>query len=212
MATQRPILEQLADAELSALRARCRQKSAVKGEPICLVGDESRSLFFIEKGAVHVTLDSMEGKEVILARLDAGECFGELSLILGTPRSANVIAALKTELLVLDHISFEQHAKEYNGFLMLLNEALATRLVNASGKIGDLALYDVYNRVYRTLRKQATKAPDGYYKLEKRPTHQELASMIGSSREMVTRTLLALEEEGRIETEGKRITFLDDSL
>jgi CRP/FNR family cyclic AMP-dependent transcriptional regulator len=91
---------------------------------------------------------------------------------------------------------------------------LATRLRAASTKIGELALYDVQDRVLRTLTALAKTAPSErteggvVHTVQKRPTHQELAAMVGATREGVTRALKSLEEEGAIQIDGKTITVL----
>jgi CRP/FNR family cyclic AMP-dependent transcriptional regulator len=100
---------------------------------------------------------------------------------------------------------------ENPGLSFALMKELALRLRAASAKIGDLALYDVYRRVARTLKSMAKPEIENDEEalvIDERPTHQELANMVGTSREMVTRALKGLEEDGCITVESKRIKVI----
>lgn len=96
---------------------------------------------------------------------------------------------------MLSESEFETQLREIPGFAFAMLEALAERLRAATAKIGHLALYDVYERVAKTLITLATQGEINgqlLWVVEKRPTHQELAAMVGTSREMVTRALKGL--------------------
>ena len=201
------ILSGLADDEVAALKPRLRQSKSTKGGLIVAEGAGDRTLYLLLNGSAHVTISSHDAKEVIISQLADGDFFGELSLITGNPRSANVVAMTNCTLLTLTADDFLAHTQKHSGLALALLRELAERLAHSSKKIADLALYDVYERVYRTLQRLAEPNNDGGQFLPIRPTHQELANMVGTSREMVTRTLLALEEEGRIRLDGKSIRF-----
>lgn len=203
-----PLLNELPAEELGRLSQVLKEKHVPKGTYIFYADEPGTSMMFVIEGLVHVTLDSHDGKEVILAQLGEGDFFGEIALLTGEERSANVVAAVDCRLLLLSDTDFKQHLLANTGLALAMLKAMAFRLRAASEKIGDLALYDVYRRVARTLRSLGTpKEKDGQriYLIEERPTHQELAAMVGTSREMVTRALKGLEEDGCIIVDQRRI-------
>jgi CRP-like cAMP-binding protein len=203
-----PLLSNLSDEELVSLAAMLARRRAPKGSFIVYADDPGPSLMFLLRGKVKITLGSDDGKEAVLANLEDGDFFGELALLTGEDRSANVVALGDCELLVLSKEDFHQHLMKNNGLVFAMARELALRLRSASNRIGDLALYDVYRRVARTLKSLGTQAEGQeppIFVIEDRPTHQELANMVGTSREMVTRAMKDLEEEGCIVVEGKRI-------
>lgn len=205
-----PLLASLDPDELERLSEVVVTKQARKNAYIVHADDPGASIMFVVEGAVKVTLTSSDGKEVVLALLQQGDFFGEISVLTGEDRTANVVAIDPTVLAVLSREQFEQHILSHTGLSAALLRAMGLRLKAASEKIGDLTLLDVYRRVARTLCYLADLGgnPDGERIIEKRPTHQELAGMAGTSREMVTRALKALEEDGHIKVDGKRITVV----
>ncbi|MDC0358753.1 Crp/Fnr family transcriptional regulator [Oligoflexia bacterium] len=203
-----PLLSTLDENELKQLAAVMRKVKAPKGKHVIYAEDEGNSLMFVADGKVKVSLVGEEGKEIVLAHFEQGEFFGEISLLTGEKRSADVIALTNCVLFVLTEHDFQNHISQNFGFTQALLKELALRLRTASEKIGDLALFDVYRRVARTLKSLAVEQEVGgqmVYVIEKRPTHQELAAMVGTSREMVTRALKGLEEDECISIDGKRI-------
>jgi CRP/FNR family transcriptional regulator/CRP/FNR family cyclic AMP-dependent transcriptional regulator len=207
-----PLLSKLEDEELERLAEVVISKKARRGSYLMHTDDPGASLMFVVEGSLKVTLMGTDGKEVVLALLNQGDFFGEISVLTGEDRSANVVALTDSLLAVLDKNTFEQHILAHTGLSHALLRAMALRLKAASAKIGDLTLLDVYRRIARTLQNLAiptnTEEPGGPRVIEKRPTHQELAGMAGTSREMVTRALKALEEDGHITVDGKTVTVL----
>ncbi len=203
-----PLLASLDQESRELLAADMRERSVPKGSFIIYAEDPGPSLMFLLDGAAKITLVSEDGKEVILAQMGPGDFFGEIALLAGGDRCANVVASSNCKLLVLPEEQFFEQCARNPNFSMALMRELALRLRASSAKIGDLALLDVYRRVSRTLVSLATsrgETASDALKVEKRPTHQELASMVGTSREMVTRALKGLEEDGHIAVEGKTI-------
>ena len=206
-----PLFAEISEAELNHLAAVLKERRAPKASYIVYAEDPGPSMMFIADGKVKINLMSNDGKEVVLATLAEGEFFGELALLTGTDRSANVVALTDCRLFVLNEEDFNAHLKEFTGFARGMLTELALRLRAASSKIGDLALYDVYRRVARTLKSIGTPVQNEgkeIFVIEERPTHQELAAMVGTSREMVTRALKGLEEDHCIVITGKKIEVL----
>lgn len=203
------ILKDLSSEEYKHLLSLLKEKSYQKNSTIVAVEETGASMMFILEGSVKVNLFSKEGKEVIITSLGEGDFFGEISLLTNTPRSANVVAQTVCKILVLEEAGFNEHISQYTGLSKAMLRELAHRLRLSSKKIGDLALFDVYRRLARTLRGMGTaqKTEEGkeFFVIESRPTHQELAAISGTSREMVTRALKGLEEDGCIKIIGKRL-------
>ena len=203
-----PVLKELPEEELTALDATFVEQKAKKGETVIRASEESDSMMFLLSGKMRVSLSASDGKEFVISHLDRGEFIGEISLLTGEDRSADVTAIEDSTLLVISREHFLAHTSKFAGLSQSLLRELALRLRKASLKLGELALLDVYRRVATTLRGIAEESEaDGrrVFVVEQRPTHQELSAMVGTSREMVTRALKGLEEDGHIKVEGKKI-------
>jgi CRP-like cAMP-binding protein len=171
-------------------------------------------LIFIREGKFRVTLVGEDGKEVVLAHLEQGGFFGEISLLTGKERTANVISMSECVLYILRQADFERHVQEHSGLALALLKALAIRLGKTSERVGDLVLFDVYRRIAKILYSMGEEQViEGIRTrvVAKRPTHKELAAMAGTSREMVTRALKELEEDGILHLVGKDRVILYQS-
>lgn len=201
------LLKDLNSTELSNLGQVLIERRIPKGSYVVYADDPAKSLMFIAEGELKVSLKSTDNKEVIVAQLEEGDFFGELALLLNEDRSANVVATADCVIYVLPAEQFEAQILMNSGLALAMLKELAARLKASTVKIGDLALYDVYRRIFRTLASLGVEK-DGGREIEKRPTHQELAAMAGTSREMVTRALKGLEEDGYISSEGRKIKVI----
>ncbi len=204
------LFDELDSAELLRLGAVMQERRVPKGSYIVYEGDPGPSMMFLFEGKAKVNLVSNEGKEIVLAMYEPGDFFGEISVLTGEDRSANVVALSDCKLFALPGEEFKMHISGENGLAACVMKQMALRLRASSAKIGDLVLFDVYRRVARTLKSLARpKTVDGEERLviEERPTHQELANIVGTSREMVTRALKGLEEDECIFVDNKQIEF-----
>ncbi len=150
-----------------------------------------------------------EGREVILSMLGPNEYFGEMRLIDDSTRSASVISLEPCELLVLSKRDFRKCLSENFEMSVMVMRGLVKRLREADRKIGSLALMDVYGRVARLLLEMSEKI-DGRQVVTKKVTKQDIAKMIGASREMVSRVMKDLEGGGYIEVRGNSIYLRDN--
>jgi len=201
----------LHDEQLRALAKVTLTRAFPKESIIILADEEGDALFLIAKGQVKVSLVSEDGREVILSLLGPGAVFGELSLLDGKPRSANVVATEDTELLMLRRFDFLQLLHRVPQIAISLLAELAARLRKTDRKIEGLALLDVTSRISETLlqlaSEQGSDTPQGVL-LRNRPTHQQLANMSGTTRETVSRVLKRLEAQGYISCRSRNITIL----
>ena len=199
-----PLFSGLQDEELTAMSRVAVARNFAKHTVILREGDKTDALYIVASGKVKVMLSAGGGKEVILAMLGKSELFGEMSLLDEQPRSADVVAMEPTQLLVImksDFINCLAHNPQMSFKIM---QGLIQRLRNADRKIQSLALMDVYGRVARTLLELA-KPEDGRLVVGEKLSQQDLADMIGASREMVSRILRDLTLSGHIRFEGKKI-------
>lgn len=210
---QVPLFEGLDDEQLDAIALVTITRRFDKHQVIILAEEEGDALFIISSGQVKVSIVSEDGREVILSLLGTGSVFGELSLLDGKPRSANVVATENTGLYMLRRSDFLQLVYKVPQIAVGLLAELAARLRKTDRKIGGLALLDVTSRISETLLQLAdehgTETDDGVL-LKSRPTHQQIANMSGTTRETVSRVLKRLEKQGYITTEGRTITIVHE--
>ena len=203
-----PLFASFPEDQLRMLATLVTRRSASRGSIIVAAGDPTDSLYIILSGRFKVMMSDAEGKEVILAILSGGEFFGEMGLIDDAPRSASVVAIEPCELLVLTRRDFKKCMVENADMAMGVMRGLVRRLREADRKIGSLALLDVYGRVARLLLDMA-ETVDGQKMVTKRLPKQDIAKMIGASREMVSRVMKDLQTGGYIEMRGSSIVLRD---
>jgi CRP/FNR family cyclic AMP-dependent transcriptional regulator len=187
----------LTDSQIERLAAGSVRRSFPKGRTIVAEGEPSQSLYVLLSGRAKVQRSDTEGKEVILAVLGPGECFGEMSLIDDAPRSASVITIESCDFMSINKESFKAILLSSPEICMRIMKGLVKRLREADKKIETLALLDVYGRVARVLLDFSEQVGTDRVVRNKLP-RQEIAKMIGASREMVSRVMKGLEVEGYI--------------
>ena len=194
---------------LDKLLAHCHRRRYTAKSTIIYAGDRCETLFFIVKGSVTILIEDDDGREMIIAYLNAGDFFGEMGLFekdgAEKERSAWVRAKTECEVAELSYAKFRELTQQDPDILYALGSQMAERLRNTTRKVGDLAFLDVTGRVARTLldlckQPDAMAHPDG---MQIKITRQEIGRIVGCSREMVGRVLKALEEQGLVNVKGK---------
>ncbi len=208
-----PLFRNLDQAQLASIGAHVSLRAFEKGAVILHEGEAADSLFLIVTGQVKVfSVDPDDpGREVILKTLGAGEFFGELPLFDHEPRSASVAALERCHVQVLSYPAFQRAMQASPDIAQKVLETLARRLRAANRKVGDLALLGISGRVSRILLELAILS-NGRRVVGEPFTQQDLANMVGASREMVNRTLRDLEEGGYIAIQRKSITILNEAM
>jgi CRP/FNR family cyclic AMP-dependent transcriptional regulator len=206
-----PLFATLADDELAFVQSMAVDKTYPKGAVVISEGDVGDSLYTIVSGKVKVFIGDDEGREIILKLLGPGDFFGELSVIDKRPRSANVMTTESSRFQVLSDRAFEECITRSPKIAKEVMRALANRMREADRKIGSLGLMDVYGRVASTLLELAVHR-DGAWVVGEKLSQQDLANMVGASREMVNRILKDLEERGFLHIEAKSITIINKEL
>ena len=206
------IFPDLTDAERASIAKKMTPYSYSKGEFIVMEETEGQQCYFITHGSVKITRSSKEGREVILAILTAGEFFGEMSLLDGETRSANVLTLEETKVLALNGNDFMATLEEYPRVSIQLLKELTIRLRKSDLQIASLTLSDAEKRIglciLRLAGEQGT-IRQGHVKIKKFPFQHDIANMAGTSRETVSRTLVLFEQNGLIQREGRQLTIVD---
>jgi CRP/FNR family transcriptional regulator, cyclic AMP receptor protein len=198
---------------LDKLLAHCHRRRYTAKSTIIYAGDRCETLFFIVKGSVTILIEDDDGREMIIAYLNAGDFFGEMGLFdkdgSEKERSAWVRAKTECEVAELSYAKFRELTEQDPDILYALGSQMAERLRNTTRKVGDLAFLDVTGRVARTLldlckQPDAMTHPDG---MQIKITRQEIGRIVGCSREMVGRVLKSLEEQGLVNVKGKTMVI-----
>jgi CRP/FNR family cyclic AMP-dependent transcriptional regulator len=203
-----PLFSSFSDAQVSQLLTGMQHRSYPRNSFILRAGEETDALYIVLSGRVKVLIPDEEGHEVILSILGPQEYFGEMGLLDDQARSASVETLEPCEMLRLTKAGFTNILKDNFELAMLIIQNLVKRLREADRKIESLALIDVYGRVARLLIDMAQNT-DGKWVVEHAPAKQEIARMIGASREMVSRVVKDLQRKGLIRAEKRRIYVLD---
>jgi CRP-like cAMP-binding protein len=182
-----------------------------RGEIIVEHGRKSNALFILLTGRARVLTADARGREVILAVLQPGDYVGEMSLIDNEPHSATVRAEIQTDMLILGRAEFARCLPEGSSLSYAILRGLVQRLRNADRQIESLALLDVYGRVARTLLDMAEDEGDTKI-IRSKVSRQDLAKVVGASREMVSRVMKDLEERGMVETQENGSVIIKERL
>ncbi len=192
-----PMFSVLTEAQAWTLSQSIVKKRYKRGESIVEQGGRSNALFIILAGRARVVSVDAKGREVILAVLHPGDHVGEMSLIDGEPHSASVSAEAQTDVLMLGRVAFLQSLPENSSMSFSIMRGLVHRLRRADSKIESLALMDVYGRVARALMEMSEE--DGAERvIGAKLSRQDLAKMVGASREMVSRVMKDFEQQGLV--------------
>ena len=197
--------------ELGYISKKMVSKKFENGNLIFLEETKGENLFFVVEGSVKVTRLSKDGREVILAMLNTGDFFGEMSLLDGESRSANVIALEDTEVLSLYRDDFLDVLNNYPKIAIQLLKEMTSRLRKSDRQIVSLSLSDAEKRIALCIARFADEQgiiKNGQVTIPKIPIQQDIANMAGTSRETVSRAMSILTEEKYIERNGKELKIL----
>ena len=193
-----PLFHGLADDTLGAVARSAMMRRIPRGQTVVHVGDRTDFVYFVLTGSLKVVVSDEDGREVILSILGQGELFGEMGIFGEHPRSASVVAVVPADLVMVAKNDFRQVLEDNFEIAWRIMCNLADRLRNADRKIESLALMDVYGRVARLLIEMSEEV-NGQAVVVRKITKQDIAKMIGASREMVSRVMKDLSTQGLIE-------------
>lgn len=203
-----PIFADLDDETIDKISKLGKRKTFAKDTVILLEHETGSALFVIEKGKVKVSRVSDEGKEVILTILSESDFFGEMAILDGLARSANVTAIEETDLFIIQRTDFLDLLYNHPEVSICLMQELTKRLRSADMKIKSLSLKDAEGKVATVLLQLADDLgmiKQGCVEIDKLPFQHDLANMAGTSRETISRTLHSFAKKGLIELDGNKL-------
>lgn len=195
-----PLFAKLTPDQATLLSDAVVKRRFKRGERIVEQGGKSNSLFIMLAGRARVLMTDRKSREVILANLKPGDYIGEMSLIDNEPHSASVETEIQTDVFVLGRAEFTRCLAESPSMAYSVMQGLVQRLRKADAKIGSLALLGVYGRVADVLLGRAAADGEREMTIREKISRQDIAKMIGASREMVSRVMRDFEDQGFIET------------
>lgn len=205
-------INSLPGAVRSAIVQRMRPRDYDDGAAVYSLGEEGRELYLIESGKVSICNYSEAGREVQLAELREGDCFGEMSLIDGLPRANNAYSVGVSRLKVLRHPDFAHLYAEHPEIALELNQLLCHRIRMSYTAIQDASVLTLKDRLSRLLSRLGFSIgvadQQGVTVVEGVP-HEHLARMLGTTRQSVSRELKVLEKAGLVRCSYGRILIPD---
>ena len=206
-----PLFSLLTNDQALAIASSVVKRRFRRGEIVVEQGKKSNALFILLTGRARVLTADARGREVILAVLQPGDYVGEMSLIDNEPHSATVRAEVQTDMLILGRAEFARCLPENSSLSYAIMRGLVQRLRSADRQIESLALLDVYGRVARALLNMAEMIGE-QNTIRNKVSRQDLAKVVGASREMVSRVMKDLEERGVIETQDNGSVIIKERL
>lgn len=207
-----PIFSELPPETLEKIEQVGMKKKFLKDNLILMEEEAGSALFVIITGKVKISRSSSDGREVIFSILAGSDFFGEMAILDGQKRSANVVALEDSELFIIDREQFLELLKTHPEISIALLYELSTRLRAADLKIKSLTLKDAEGKVAIVILQLADEEgtiKQGIVEIEKLPLQQDLANMAGTSRETISRTLHSFVKKGLIELEGNKLRVLN---
>jgi len=207
-----PIFSDLDEGTIEQILQVGVRKTFSKHSYVLFENETGSALFVIIKGKVKVSRVNDDGKEVILTILNESDFFGEMSILDGLSRSANVIAMEDSDLFIIQRSEFLDLIQNHPEISIALLQELTQRLRAADVKIKSLSLKDAEGRVATVILQLADeigRIKQGIVEIEKLPYQHDLANMAGTSRETISRSLHTFAKKGFVKLEGSRLKILD---
>jgi CRP/FNR family transcriptional regulator/CRP/FNR family cyclic AMP-dependent transcriptional regulator len=200
-----PLLSDVGAEDMDSLASLLIERRFPKHKTIVEEGAPGDYMYIIVEGRVKVTKLSGDGREKILELLDAGDFFGEMSLLDEAPRSASVKALSDVRILALARNDFLNLMRSSADLALAVVQELTRRLRQIDEQASSLSFQRVKERTQGLLVRLAkNESLDSGRRVTQALTHQQIADMIGTSRETVTRAIKGLKEEGWLEQKGKQ--------
>ena len=208
----------LGDPELRLISDSLVERQYASGSSIVHADDPAGGHFFVvAEGEVAVVLETAEGKETVLATLQPGEFFGEMSLLDESPRAATARAVRPTRLLLLRREDFRRHLRDCPEMSYALLIEMNRRLRQSNRKVMGLSYRSMHARVAGAVlglmeEKGIRQRDEGGMRvlIRNRPTQKFLAEMAGTTRESVSRTLAAWDRKGWLKAKGRDLIILEE--
>jgi CRP-like cAMP-binding protein len=210
------LFDGITPSEMQEMERITRMQEVKKRHPFYLPGDPSSNVYLLKQGRVKLANTGTSGKEITFEILEPGEIFGEMEVLEGSPRETAAEALDDTLICVIRREDFDRYLSAHPNVTVKLTKLIGLRLRKIQSRVEDLVFRDVPARLAHLLLelRKTDGVPEGAgTRLRVKLTHQEMANLIGCSRETVSTTLGLFRDQGLIGMEGRAITLLKpDSL
>ena len=207
-----PLFDALDEEDARALRRQMAEVKLSRGEHLFMEGDDGDSLYVVIDGKMKLTRAAADGRESLWSVLGPGEMFGELSLFDPRPRTSSASAVTDATVAALGHDALRPWLLEQPEVSMHMLQALARRLRRANDVTADLVFTDVPGRVAKNLLDLADRFGeqdrDGLH-VHHDLTQEELAQLVGASRETVNKALADFAARGWLQISARSVLILD---
>lgn len=200
-----PLLADLTEEEAARVTGELRIRQSARRDIVIQKGAAADSLLFLISGQLQVTDVTGDGRAVGLRLLTPGDFFGEIAVINGCPRTAYVVALTASTVAFLPRTTALHLFSHSPSVANKMLRHLADKIHRDSEFRALLSIHNISRRVFTLLELLKQKKPGGLEVVENLPTHQDIAIMVNTSRETVTRTLLSLSQQGIIEKDMRRL-------
>lgn len=206
------LLSSLSQQELQLLAARTVRKHLAEGELLFSEGEPCSGLHIIDHGKVRIFKTSVGGREQVLALNGPGETVAELPVFDGGPYPASAMAIEDTEIAFISRRDFHAYCLEHPEVALKVLTVVGGRLRRLVGIIEELSFTTIRQRLISALLKLAHtegRKTERGIEFQLPATHQELASQLGTVRELISRNLMRLQAEGLLEVDARQIVVKD---
>lgn len=199
-----PLFSSVMEVDLEAIASQLIERRYAKDAVVVEEGLSGDYMYVIRSGSVKVTRASGDGREKIMALLEGGDFFAEMSLLDQRPRSATVRTLEATDLLALSRVAFLDLLTRSPSLSLGVIRVLTQRLRDADEQASSMSFHRVDERVKNLIERIAQPEGEEGVRITPRLTHQQIADMVGTSRETVTRAIKQLKLRGWLQQRGKR--------
>lgn len=209
-----PVFSELTEADLEKISETSIYNNFPRGTVIFMEGDPGEAFYFVKSGKVKIYKTSADGREHIFTIISEGGVFAEVTLFNNMPYPASAEVLEDSEIGMIKNKDLENLIKQNADIAFQIIKVFSKKLFQSQQKVKELALGDTYGRTAQTILKLAkehgVKTADGI-QLKLDISRQELANMIGTARETVSRALSQFNKEGSIDIKGKKMTIKDEA-
>lgn len=207
------LFRKLSERELNDLVLAVQLRRVAAKEELCHKGDPGNQLYLIVDGVLKAQTTSSSGDDIVFSIMGPGEMFGELALLRGGKRTANVVAIRDSQLVVIDRRELFPFLRRNPDAALKLLEVLAARVERLSAKVEDKTFLNLPQRLAKCLFELAARwgrrAPDGIH-IEQRLSQSELGDLVATSRESINKQMKAWQKEGVAAMRNGQVVILDE--
>ena len=207
------LFDGISPSDMQEMEKITRMEEVKKRQPLYLTGDPSRNVYLLKRGRVKIVNTAPSGKEVTFDILEPGEVFGELDAMEDAPRSTSAETLDDALICVIPRKDFDQYLAMHPTVMFKLTKLIGLRLKKIQSRVEDLVFRDVPARLAHLLSelsKTEGVADKQGIRLKVKLTHQEMANLIGCSRETVSTTMGQFRDDGLIQMDGRTITIVNE--